>query len=152
MNTRQPLLAERRRSRRRCLLDEHGITTVRVRPGCDAALIDVSAGGALLESPHRLLPGSSIDIHLLVRNRRIVVRSRVLRCEISALGPWGPSYRGALNFDRPLTWLADGARHVYRLPTVEGSAFLDERGASTPQAGGAHDGALRIWDVHAKSS
>lgn len=131
MSNTLPVPAERRRSRRRSLLDEHGIAAVRVRPGCDAALVDVSAGGALVETAHRLLPGASIDVQLLVRGRRVLVRGRVLRCEVSALGPAGPIYRGALNFDRALSWLTDSARHVYRVPAAEDGAFPDDRGAAT---------------------
>jgi hypothetical protein len=148
VSTIQHVLADRRRSRRRRLLDEHGITAVRVRPGCDAAVIDVSAGGTLVESPHRLMPGSSLDVQLLVRNRRIIVHSRVIRCEVSELGRSGPIYRGALNFDRPLSWLADGARPVYRVPTAEDDAFPDERGDTTPQGATPQDISPPTWNVY----
>ena len=132
------VLVERRRARRRCLLDEHGISAVRVRPGCDAVLLDVSAGGALVQSSHRLMPGSSIDVQLLVWGRRLLVRGRVLRCEVSALGPAGPIYCGALNFDRTLAWLTDGARSVYRVPPAEDVTFADERGPATPHSPTQH--------------
>jgi hypothetical protein len=102
-----------------------------VRPGSDAALIDVSAGGALVETPHRLMPGSSIDVQLVVRSRRVLIRGRVLRCEISELGPCGPIYRGALNFDRTLSWLTDGARCVYPVPTADDRLLRNERASIT---------------------
>jgi hypothetical protein len=127
------LQIERRRSRRRWLLDEHGITAVRVRPGCDAALVDVSSGGALVETTHRLMPGTSIEVQLHVRSRRVLVRGRVLRSEVSRLGLGGPMYRAALNFDRTLPWLTAGTPPGYAVPMVEGGAILDERGAATPQ-------------------
>jgi hypothetical protein len=124
--------AERRRSQRRSLLDEHGITAVRIRPGCEAALVDVSAGGALVETTHRLMPGTSIDVQLHVRSRRVLVRGRVLRSEISKLGPSGPTYRGALNFDRTLPWLSVGAPLGYAVPAAATGGFFDDRGDATP--------------------
>jgi hypothetical protein len=41
-------------------LEKHGIVSACVRPGYRARLIDVSAGGALIETSHRLLPGTSV--------------------------------------------------------------------------------------------
>jgi hypothetical protein len=55
-------LFERRLTKRRQSVAEHGIESARVRPGIDAAVVNVSAAGALLETRHRLLPGTAIDI------------------------------------------------------------------------------------------
>jgi DNA-binding NtrC family response regulator len=55
---------ERRRGRRACDPAEHGILCVRIRPGHPAALLDVSADGALIETAHRLLPGTIVVLHL----------------------------------------------------------------------------------------
>jgi hypothetical protein len=79
------------------------------------------------------MPGTSIDVQLHVRSRRVLVRGRVLRSEISKLGPWGPIYRGALNFDRMLSWLGGGAPLGYAVPTTDHGGFLNERGDATPQ-------------------
>jgi hypothetical protein len=123
---------DRRRSRRRALLDEHGILSVRVRPGQEAALIDVSASGALLESACRLLPGTAIELQIGIRGRRAPIRARVLRCAISDLAAAGPRYRAAVNFDRPLSWLVEAARPGYALPLDLLGQGLAEGAEATP--------------------
>ena len=55
---------DRRGTRRIETLEEHGIVSACVRPGHRARLIDVSAGGALIETTHRLLPGASVELQV----------------------------------------------------------------------------------------
>ena len=99
--------SERRQARRRHDADDHGIVSTRVRPGHRAKVIDVSAGGALIETTHRLLPGTSVELHVETRSHRTNVRGRVLRCAIVLVRPSWVCYRGAIAFDRLLPWLAD---------------------------------------------
>ena len=99
---------DRRQTRRHRDSDEHGIVSTRVRPGHRARLIDISAGGALIETSHRLLPGTSVELHVETRSHRTNVRGRVLRCTISMVRPSWLCYRGAIGFDRHLPWLLDG--------------------------------------------
>ena len=103
-------ISERRQTRRHLDADEHGIVSTRVRPGHRAKLIDVSAGGALIETNHRLLPGTSVELHLETGTHRTNVRGRVLRCAIVLIRPSGVCYRGAIGFDRHLPWLLDDGR------------------------------------------
>ena len=102
--------SDRRQTRRHLHADEHGIVSTKVRPGHRAKLIDVSAGGALIETSHRLLPGTSVELHVETRSHRTNVRGRVLRCAIVMVRPSWVCYRGAIGFDRPLTWLLDEDR------------------------------------------
>lgn len=117
---------ERRRARRQRTIDEHGIRGARVRPGHPAAVIDISAHGALVETPYRLLPGSSVDLQLEVVESRITVRGRVLRCAVASLRPWAIVYRAAILFERALRWLGDEKR----LPAAN-----DARGVVTTHHG-----------------
>ena len=55
---------ERRGMRRMEGVDEHRIVSASVRPGHRVRLIDVSAGGALVETSHRLLPGTSVELQV----------------------------------------------------------------------------------------
>src|SRR5207248_3674664 len=55
---------DRREIRRRDDFVDHGIVSVRVRPGKPATIVNVSASGALIETTHRLLPGVSVEMHL----------------------------------------------------------------------------------------
>jgi PilZ domain len=105
-----------RRAARRRRGDEHGIVAVRIRPGHPARVVDVSAVGALLETHHRLLPGASVDLHMNTDHQRISIRGHVVRCAVARLHP-ALCYRGAVAFDRRLSWFADGQE--YRLPASD---------------------------------
>ena len=105
-------MSDRRLTRRHADSDAHGIVSTRVRHGHRAKLIDVSAGGALIETTHRLLPGTSIELHVETRSHRTNVRGRVLRCAIVLVRPSWVCYRGAIGFDRHLPWLLDDSDHA----------------------------------------
>jgi hypothetical protein len=97
---------DRRQTRRHLDADEHGVVSARVRPGHRAKVIDMSAGGALIETTHRLLPGTPVELHVETRSHQTNVRGRVLRCAIVLVRPSWVCYRGAIGFDRHLPWLA----------------------------------------------
>jgi hypothetical protein len=108
--------SDRRGMRRLEALEEHGIVSACVPPGHRARLIDVSAGGALIETSHRLLPGTSVELQVETSKDRASIRGQVLRCAVVRVRPTWVCYRGAIAFDRHLPW------------------FVDERGErSTPQ-------------------
>ncbi len=110
---------DRRHMKRLRTRDQHGIVNARVRPGYDVAVLDVSAGGALVESGHRLLPGSSVDLHLATPDERVAVRGRVLRCSVVRLRASGILYHGAIGFDRHLPWFVDEDPAGYGIPGAE---------------------------------
>jgi PilZ domain-containing protein len=80
--------------------EEHGIVSARVRPGHLVVVIDVSAGGALIEISRRLLPGSAVDLQIDTTLRPTTIRGRVLRCAVIRLHSESVSYRAAIEFDR----------------------------------------------------
>ena len=123
--------SERRRARRHHRIDEHGIASVRVRPGHDVTLVDISAGGALIETDRRLLPGTSVEIHFSDGARSITVRSRVLRCAVARLRASAITYRGAVAFDRELSWFGEHEGRVYSVPRGEMRRHQAERGEAT---------------------
>ena len=107
---------DRRGARRLDAFKEHRIASACVCPAHRARLIDVSSGGALIDTSHRLLPGTSVELQVEMGTGRASVRGQVLRCAVVRLRPTWVCYRGAIAFDRHLPW------------------FVDERGeASTPQ-------------------
>ena len=75
----------------------------RLKPGPLLTLIDVSAGGALIQTPARLTPGAHVLIEFLAPgNRRgTVLRSRVMRSQVTGLDGC-VRYRGACSFDEML--------------------------------------------------
>jgi hypothetical protein len=77
-----------------------GFRTARIKNGPRVTLIDLSAGGALLESDNRLCPGSVLALEL-TGSSQIVVPLRVVRSQIASLRE-GALYRGACAFKRPL--------------------------------------------------
>jgi hypothetical protein len=72
-----------------------------LRPGLDVLLLDVSRGGALIESSNPINPGTRTELQLLGSSRR-GVRGRIDRCVVAALDPI--RYRGAIVFDEQLDW------------------------------------------------
>jgi hypothetical protein len=71
------------------------------------SVVDVSPGGALIETAHRLMPGAAIELHLSTTSDRVAIRGRVLRCGVARLHPTSICYRGAIGFDRHLPWYVD---------------------------------------------
>lgn len=122
---------ERRRARRRQTFDEHGVASARVRPGHDVALVNVSAGGALIETQRRLLPGSFIELQLTAGARSATLRARVLRCSVARLRASFISYCGAVGFDRDLPWFVDCEDIGYPVPESEMRPHPAGRGDAT---------------------
>jgi hypothetical protein len=73
---------------------------MRLRTGREVSVIDVSDAGALVEGNIRLLPGTHVDVHVVTRDGRLLVRSRVSRCSVASLAADAVCYRAALVFDR----------------------------------------------------
>ncbi|PYR24339.1 MAG: hypothetical protein DMF92_22880 [Acidobacteria bacterium] len=121
----------RRRAQRRSCVEDHGIVAARVRPGYVVSVIDVSAGGTLIESAHRLLPGTSVELQFETAHHRVGVRGRVLRCAIVALRSSAVCYRGAVVFERHLPWFVDEDSNEYSLPSPEHRAGHSARAAPT---------------------
>jgi len=123
---------ERRQTRRRTRVEDHGIVAVRVRPGYDAKVVDFSAGGALIETVHRLMPGRSVELLMETSTSTEAVRGRVLRSAVASVRPSSISYRGAIGFDRALAWYANDAGD-YRPPIGASRPGTDFRADATPQ-------------------
>jgi hypothetical protein len=101
---------DRRTTRRLEAFEEHRIVSACVRPGHGARVIDVSAAGVLLETNHRLLPGTTVEVQVETGSDRVSVRGHVLRCTVVRLRPTWVCYRGAIAFDRHLPWFVDERR------------------------------------------
>jgi hypothetical protein len=70
-----------------------------LRPGQEVVLVNVSPGGALVESPTRLAPGARTELQLFGRPR-LSIRGRLERCRVSRLEPL--RYEGAIVFEMTL--------------------------------------------------
>jgi hypothetical protein len=116
-------IPERRRTTRIHQTTHHGVVAARVTPGTHARLIDVSAGGALIETSHRLLPGTPVELHMETKAERSTVRGRVLRCAVVRVRPSFVCYRGAVGFDHPMPWFVDAAEHRSSVDARAGTAM-----------------------------
>jgi hypothetical protein len=107
----------RHERRREARVTASGIRA-RVRTGHVLAIVDVSAGGALVEAGYQLRPGSRIDVHLETDYERRTVRASVTRCTVAAIGsPTGITYRAALHFTERCEWVREAAtREGKRMP------------------------------------
>lgn len=81
---------------------------MRLRIGRDVRAVDVSNDGVLVDGTVRFLPGTHVEVHIITPGGRVLVRSRVARCCVSAVGADGVRYRAALAFDRPIDTRAVG--------------------------------------------
>jgi len=86
--------------------------TARLKYGEAVTLVDLSAGGALLETSTLLRPDTELVLELLDSRTRDVtdVVSRVLRSQVSGL-QGGIKYRGACLFDQPFSHPALSVAH-----------------------------------------
>jgi hypothetical protein len=93
---------ERRAWPRVLTLDHLEIASGRVRPGRPAHIVDVSPGGALIETACRLLPGTRVELQLGEPVALYRVKGRIVRCHVSLLARERIQYRGALAFEEQL--------------------------------------------------
>jgi hypothetical protein len=104
-----------------------------LRPGYAVSLIDLSAGGALIQGTRPLRPGARVHLQLVSGGRRLALGAYVLRCAVVSLDSnKGVQYRGALKFDRRCDelWEAN-AREGYLFPG-EARAFSQPAGQGIP--------------------
>ena len=121
--------AERRSMPRKSSFEEHGIMGVRVRPGRDGSVVDVSADGMLIDTIHRLLPGTTVEVLLAGADRRTTIRGRIVRCAVASLHGSVVRYRGAVRFDRSIASFLDLDGYV--IPTECQDGLQDGREDAT---------------------
>ena len=97
-----PLGYERRASGRVLAFMVEGMERARLRPGRSAHILNLSAGGALIESDCRLLPGTRVDMQVGDPVPLFRVAGRIVRCHVTLLDRDRIRYRAALKFEKPL--------------------------------------------------
>jgi hypothetical protein len=77
-----------------------GVTRATLRPGCAVRVVNLSAGGALVQAAQPLRPGARVHLQLVTTRRAFGLRATVLRCAVWTLhAELGATYRGALQFE-----------------------------------------------------
>jgi hypothetical protein len=120
---------------RRVPVSGEPLSRMRLRTGRELDVINVSNGGALVEGTARLLPGTHVDVHVVTRDGRVLVRSRVVRAYVSYLTGELVRYRGALAFERQVDTAA-GYDFPACAPTssaILGSDYPSELAAGSPR-------------------
>jgi hypothetical protein len=93
------MAVERRAGTRRAPVPDETLARVRLRTGRELAVVEISDSGMLVESSVRLLPGTHVEVHVVTREGRVLVRSRVTRASVFALAADHVVYRAALAFE-----------------------------------------------------
>jgi hypothetical protein len=108
-----PRTAERRLYQRLRDRDLRWVRQVRLGGNRSVSLVDLSASGALIDSPVPLRPASILTLQIAGAGVDTAVEFRVLRCQIGAIGRGGPTYRAACEFSRLIE--LPNARHAVPL-------------------------------------
>ena len=104
--------ADRRRASRRRAADLAGQWGVRLSPGGDARIVDISCSGVRLETSIRLQPASLIDLEVIGMEGSVAVGARLIRTEtVDADGP-DVKYRAAAMFLRGIDLFAPNANPI----------------------------------------
>jgi hypothetical protein len=115
------------------------VTRATLRPGCDVRVIDLSAGGALVQAAKPLRPGAKVHFQLTTADRAWALSGRVLRCAVWLVDPHaGVTYRGALQFE-------ERCESLWEQQTHDGSEVPD-----APKSGEGCDG--KVPAITARSS
>lgn len=94
---------DRRAWPRRSRPDGAWIASARLIPGRSVDVINLSPGGALIETAYRLLPGAPVELQLAGPSIFERVRGHVVRSHVAVLDrERGIRYRGALVFEKQL--------------------------------------------------
>jgi hypothetical protein len=115
------------------------------------SLVNLSTGGALIEAPFQLRPGSRLTIEMLTSADRMDMPLRLLRCYLAELRH-GPRYRAACEFDQALRIPALPRQAASRvepklLQVLE--QFQQAGLASEPTLSGTRFGELLGWVIDA---
>lgn len=117
----------------------HFLKSVKLLAGPEVRLIDVSRGGAQLESDTPLPPGTRVCLRLVTTDTTLLIDGRVLRSRVSCLQPGLVKYRSAVAFDEQVALFsedkADSAAKVLE-PRQEPQL---PSGPSTASVSGAED-------------
>jgi CheY-like chemotaxis protein len=101
--------ADRRRASRRRAADLAGQWGLRLSPGGDARIVDISCSGVRLETSTRLQPGSLIDLEVIGMEGSIAVGARLIRTEAVEADGADVKYRAAAMFLREIDLFAQNA-------------------------------------------
>ena len=117
-------IEERRHYSRRRNRDLDWLRSAKLKSAGEVSLVDLSAGGALLDAAVPLRPGAVMALELVGRGLEAIVPVQVLRAYVSGLSADSMRFRGACEFASPL-----------ELPDLAAAPDLPPGGAPDPFVG-----------------
>lgn len=94
------------------------LRAARLGPGIRVSIVDLSSGGALIETNSRLEIGAVVSLTLINDRGTQTAALRILRCSLASIKS-GPVYRGAGKFEHPLVIPTEGTTvEAYERPAV----------------------------------
>ena len=93
--------ADRRAYERIAVTDLPWVKGARLKYGAPLSLIDLSIGGAQVESAVTLRPGSTIVVQIHGEDKDIALASQVLRCHIAAMWQRSTCDASAMSLSSP---------------------------------------------------
>lgn len=93
---------------------------VKLVAGPEVRLVNISRGGALIESEARLSPGSNLCLRLVTAESVYLLKGQVLRSKVASLTGGSPRYQSAVSFIEEFSILPGRQRpHRAEVGTVE---------------------------------
>jgi len=143
---------DRRVHRRHRAEELEWLRSARLGAGHAVSIVDLSVGGALLDSPVPLRPDSILTLDIIGRGFDKSIPFRVVRCQIGSLLPERTLYRGACEFTTLIELPLDqssGAKVLYPDAFVSLDVALKQLVERTGpvSAPGGQGGAFRLVDA-----
>jgi hypothetical protein len=83
------------------------LKSVHLGEGPEIKLINISMGGALIETQERMSPGSSVSLRVVTTEAVHLIEGRILRCNANTIGE-GSVFQSAVTFNKDFTILPLG--------------------------------------------
>ena len=123
----EPDPADRREHPRRTASSLPWLGQARIKYGPEITIIDLSNGGAQIETTgHPLQPGMTLVLEIKEDERMMSVAAQVVRCQLASLTPQAV-YRGAVKFKRPLQLPIEPDPNAPARPAIRISALMSAR-------------------------
>jgi len=133
------MTADRRTAARRTPAADETLKRLRLRTGRELAVVNIGDAGALVEGTARLLPGTHVEVHVVTREGRTLVRSRVMHASVFAVAADILEYRAGLAFDAHVntapSWVATTRPAPSSAPT--GSRYPNQNNPGSTTVEGA---------------
>ena len=95
-------MTERRLHPRRTPAPGESLGRVRLRLGPELTVLDMSDSGIRVEGSARFLPNGRVDVHVVTKQGRVLVRVTVVRAQVTEVRAASLKYEAALAFDQPV--------------------------------------------------